>query len=163
MTNNSLRLLACVGICLFLGCRESEEQVLDTSFRIIANKLIDQKDLLVQHITIEALGQRTIQVNAEGQLFRRGIVHPDSSTNILRYELVFVATLVSQPDSSSIVKWFIQGKGPNSTAFHPATFEVETNKLSEVLRMDISDGSHPYNRKLVIGEFLKDQIELLIE
>ncbi|MCP4258907.1 MAG: hypothetical protein GY774_15600 [Planctomycetes bacterium] len=163
MTTKSLRLLACVGICLFLGCRESEEQVLDTSFCIIANKLIDQKDLFVQHITIEALGQRTIQVNAEGQLFRRGIVHPDQSTNILRYELVFVAALINRPDSSSMIKWFIQGKGPNATSYHPATFEVEANELSQVLRMDISNGLQPYNQKLVLGKLLKDQIELLVE
>ncbi len=163
MITKSLRLLACLGICFYLGCRESEEQVLDSSYHITANKLIDQKDLFVQHVIIEAIGERTIQVNAEGQLFRRGIVRPNPNTNNLRYELLFVATLINSSDSTNTIKWFIQGKGPNATTYHPATFEVEAHKLSEVLRVDISDASHPYDKELVLGEFLKDQIVLLVE
>ena len=163
MITKSLRLLACLGICFYLGCRESEEQVLDSSYHITANKLIDQKDLFVQHVIVEAIGERTIQVNAEGQLFRRGIVRPNANTNNLRYELLFVATLINSSDSTNTVKWFMQGKGPNATTYHPATFEVEAHKLSEVLRMDVSDASHPYDQELVLGKFLKDQIVLLVE
>ena len=160
---NSLRLLLCLGICLSLGCRESEEQVLDTSYHVTATKLIDQTDLFVQHVIVEAIGKRTIQVNAEGQLFHRGIVRPDPNTNKLRYELLFVATLIKSSDSTNTIKWFIQGKGPIATSYHPATFEVEARKLSEVLRMDVSNASHPYDQELVLGKFLKDQIVLRVE
>jgi hypothetical protein len=163
MITKSLRLLACLGICFFLGCRESEEQVLDSSYHITANKLIDQKDLFVQHVIIEAIGERTIQLNPEGQLFRRGIVRPDPNTNKLRYELLFVATLIKSPDSTNTIKWSIQGKGPNSTAYHPVTFEVEAHKLSDVLKMELSDASHPYKQELALGKFLKDPIVLLVE
>jgi len=164
MIRKLLRLLVCMGICLILGCPKSEEEVPSTSFRIIANKLVDEKDLFVQKISIEALGERTIQVNAEDQYFRRSDVRPDQITNILHYELLFVGALMDRSDSSRMFKWFIQYKEPNSTTYHRKILEVGARDiLSDVLRMDLSDGSYPYNKQLVLGDFLKDQIVLLVK
>jgi hypothetical protein len=163
MITKLIKLLVCLGLCFNLGCQKPEEQVLDTSYHVTATKLIDQKDLFVQHVIVEAMGERIVQVEAEGQLFRRGIVRPDPDTNKLRYELLFVATLIKSSDSTNTIKWSIQGKDPISTAYHPATFEVEARKLSDVLKMEISDASHLYKQELVLGELLKDPIVLLVE
>ena len=163
MITKSPKLLLCLGLCFNVGCQQPEEQVLDTSYHVTATKLIDQTDLFVQHVIVEAIGERTIQVNAEGQLFRRGNVRPDPNSNKLRYELLFVATLIKSSDSTNTIKWSIQGNGPNSTTYHPATFEVEAGKLSDVLKMELSDASHPYKQELALGKFLKDPIVLLVE
>ncbi len=158
-----LSTLICAVICICLGCQKSEDNTPATSFRIITDKLIDTKDLVVHHVTIEAPGERYVQVNAEGELFCKSTFKPVRETNTLRFELTFVATLIKRPDSPNVMKWYMQAKCDGNTIGHPDLIETEAQTLSELLKLNMFEGSQSFGQDLVLGEFKKEPIVVFVK
>ncbi len=125
-----LNTLICVAVCLSLGCAKSGDNASPTSFRVTSHRLIDTKDVLVHHVTIEAPGERFVRVNAEGEVFCQTTLKPEGNDSTLKFELIFVAVLIKKADSPNVMKWYMQVKLSGSTLGHPEMIESEAQTFS---------------------------------
>ena len=165
MTNKSFGAIVCIGICLLFGCRESKDNVPVESYYIQTNRLIEKEDLMVQTVKIETSGSRVVQFCADDGIKRYstfGFLKGDG--DLSRFEITFVATLTRTPSSTNVLKWIIQtsSDGMEGT-YSPSKYNVEASAISEVLRLDIRDGSYSFGQNLVLGELPKKPITILIE
>jgi hypothetical protein len=158
-----LNTLICVAVCLSLGCAKSGDNASPTSFRVTAHRLIDTKDLLVHHVTIEAPGERFVRVNAEGKLVCQSTLKPVGDASTFRLELTFVATLVKRPDSPNIMNWYMQTKWSGNTIRCPEMIETEAETLSELVQLNMFEGSHSFGQDFVLGEFKNEPIVVLVK
>jgi len=161
-----LSTLVFFAICLSLGCERSEdsnpaaENILATTFRVSAKKLVDTEELAVFRVNIEATGERNVQVSAQGRVFCEGLCGPEPKTNTLQYEVILVAALIKRSGSSNLVKWFMQTEGGGSKISrpNPETIETEVEAISEILKLKTLQGTASFGNDLVLGEFKNEPI-----
>jgi hypothetical protein len=167
----TLGMVVSLAICLSLGCEKSEDSspvtddILATTFHVSAKKLVDNEELVVFRINIEAAGERNVWVSAQGRVFCEGLCVPDPKTDTLQYEVILVATLIKRSGSSNFVKWFMQTEGGGSKISRPSpeTIETEAEALSEILNLKTIEGPVSFGNDLVLGEFKHEPIVVLVK
>ena len=163
MINKSLGAIVCIGTCLLFGCPESKDNVSVETFHISTNKLIEKEDLVVHTVTIETSGSRVIQLRTEDGIKRYSTFRPNGDSNMSRFEIAFVATLTKTPASTNVLKWVIQAGSDSGAAYMPSTYNVKASEISEVLRLDIRDGSFSFGQDLILGELQTKPLSILVE
>lgn len=163
MTKTILFLFSCLSICMVYGCQESKDQIPDGYFRLAIDTLVDTKNLIVKHVTVEAPGKRRVKVTQKFGHSSVSNVEPIQDIGTMRVDITFVATLIPRSSSPNMFKWLIQLKSRSSTAGGPSTFEVEAESLDDILQLELREGLYPLGQDLIVGKFQEEPIILLVE
>lgn len=155
-------LLAIVVVLCVTGCRDKTNQIPPDSFRATVRDLVEGRDFLVKHVTIEAPGKKTVTVTEKGGE-QMAVIEPGQNTDLMLAEVVFVAALTKTSESGTMMKWLIQIKGQGVTVGGPSSFSVEAESLADVLQLELDQEIHPLGQDIVIGKFQGESIVLSVK
>jgi len=134
------------------------------SYHIHTNRLVEKEDLVVQTVRIETSGSRVIQFCTEDGTKSHSTFGSNRDSNLSIFEITFVATLTRTTASTNVLKWIIQTSSDGREgSYRPEQYNVKASAISEVLKLDIRDGSYSFGQNLILGELQKKPITILIE